>query len=85
MLAARDEKRQKARSNGGVADDPQGALRAEFTLACSPHQCGKSKPGNSGDVLRKAQRADREIRAAENLGKVGTPKQATEDVALTEN
>jgi hypothetical protein len=85
MPSASEEEGQKTGGNGCVANDLHCALRVEPSLACNEHQRAKTKPGNGGDVPRKAQRLDCEIRAAEDRGKVGSSKEANENVRLTEN
>ena len=85
MLAASADQGQKAGSDSGVADDLHSCVGVQFSLAGHEHKCSDAKPSDSGDVPSKAQSLLCEVGAAEDLGKVGSAKQASEDVPLTED
>ena len=85
MLAASVDQGQEAGSNSGVADDPHSRVGVQFSLAGRKDKCSDAKPSDSGDVPSEAQSLLCEVGAAEDLGEIGSAKQASEDVPLTED
>ena len=85
MPATGVDQRQEARSDSGVANDLHGRSRGQLSLARRKHKCTDSKPGDSGDVPSEPQSLLCEVRAAEDLRKIVSAEEASEDVPLTEN